>query len=887
MEKLDINTKQNVTYCIPDELRDEQIKINCAKVSGRVQGAIQLTGEPIALVGFAPSLQQTWEQIRNFKVVMTCSGAHKFLVERGIIPTYHLDLDPRPHKVTMLGTPQKETEYLIASTVHPNYLDALNGYNVKLWHIFANEEEAARVLPRGEWMLAGGSSVGSRCMTMARFLGYTNLHIFGMDGSMTEKDSHTTEHPNRPKKAFETEYEGVKYLTTPSMLHVAKETFSELDQMADVTATFYGEGLIQHMARNYVPKKQRSTNIAFNKPELISDEYRRLNWELHQSHPTYGMGGGKHAQVVQQLSEQLKTTSILDFGCGKGMLAKALPFPIWEYDPAIPEKSAYPKSADIVVCTDVLEHIEPDKINIVLDELRRLTKQVGYFVVSTRQAVKTYSNGQNTHLIVKDKKWWEAKLAKFFTIGTVIEKEKEYELHIMVSPKTSPQEATMTIEGIGVKAQFYTPNDTTIWRAQTLFTKEPSTIDWLQTIKAGDVVYDIGANVGSYTILAGLKGAEVYAFEPEAQNYALLVRNMQLNGIKPNAYCVALSDEEKAGTLFAGQQGAGGACHSFNEEVGFDLRFRESPFTQGSFGIPLDTLIERGLPSPKHIKIDVDGFEFKVIKGAQKVLANGVQSILVEVNPSIPQHKEMIDLLMSLGFSYDHAQVQRAERKEGTFKGCAEYIFRKRSPIEQHLFDKLRNAKVIEKPFPHLYVEGIFPEKVYDELVNGFPEKYESIEKTRGAHGYPLRSTAPLDSPLWQSVKEALTEGVIRETLCRKLGAGDPARLMQDVLLVRDMEGYQISPHTDIPQKVVTALFYLPKDNSIEQEGTVIYKPKKKGFTCKTGKHYSFGEFKKVKTMPFKPNSLFAFLRTDNSFHGVKPSGHVRDVLLYNLKTNG
>jgi len=215
IKQLDINEKQNTSYCISTDLRDVQIKINIEKVSGRVQLVEELRSQPIAIVGFGPSLNDTWEEIKKFKYVMTCSGAHKFLVEKGIVPDFHLDLDPRNHKIGMLGKPQKKTEYLIASTVHPNYIDFLIQHkaNVKLWHIFANEEDAARVLPKGEWMLSGGSSVGSRCMTMARFLGFTDLHIFGMDGSYTAENSHTTKHPNAPKKDFETEYEGKKYLT--------------------------------------------------------------------------------------------------------------------------------------------------------------------------------------------------------------------------------------------------------------------------------------------------------------------------------------------------------------------------------------------------------------------------------------------------------------------------------------------------------------------------------------------------------------------------------------------------------------------------------------------------------------------------------------------------
>lgn len=891
MKQIDINDKQTVAYCIPTELRDEQIKINIKKVTGRLEPDEVIKQDPIAIVCFGPSLNQTWEELRNFKYIMTCSGAHKFLIEKGIVPTWHVDLEPREHKVQMLGAPHKDVEYLVASTIHPIYLDQLQGYNVKLWHIFANEEDGFRVLPRGEWAVCGGSSVGLRCMTLARFLGFMNLHIFGMDGSMVADGSHTTEHPNKPKEFFETEYNGKKYLTTPSMLFCAKETFKELDQMPNVKATFYGEGITQDMARDYVPSQKKTSEIAYNKPVLISEEFRQLNWQLHQDKPTFGMGGSRHRDTVLKLMKDMGTNSVLDYGCGKGMLAKALDVPIWEYDPAIPEKSASPKPADIVVCTDVLEHIEVDKLNFVLDDLRRCVKKVGYFVISTRKAVKTYANGANTHNIVQGKEWWDKQLRKFFDIGTIIEKEKGTELHIVVGPKTNAQFDVVTVKKDDYTFKFLTPNETTKWRANTLLTKEPSTIEWLDTIKSGEVLYDIGANIGSYSVYAGVRGAKVYSFEPEAENCSLLNKNLALNGIVTNAYCLALSDEAKLGLLFAGQTGVGGACHSFDKQIGFDLQERKAQFTQGCVGVTLDALWDSlGLPFPQHIKIDVDGLEHKVIDGGKKTLKDSrLKSLLIEINPSLGEHKQLLSKLDSLGFVYDQVQVDMATRKDGTFKGCAEYVFTREVGVKLNKFDYLLLDKVCASelqrdPFDHIFIENVFPEVVYREMIKEIGKnEYIEIEKSRGTTGYPKRFTSDMKSPFWKFVKKSLVSGKFRKALCEHFGIVDDFLPVQDVLLIRDEPGYSIPPHTDSLNKIITVLFYLPKDNSLESEGTSIFKPKKEDFVCEKGTHYNFEDFEKVKTMPFKPNSMFAFKRTNNSFHGVESCSGVRDVLLYNI----
>lgn len=434
MEKtlLDPTVKQNVKYCIPLWLRDEQINASIKRIKGRISGAEKLIDEPIAIVCFGPSLNETWEQIKQYKYIMCCSGAHKFLLDKNIIPNWHLEVDPRAHKVELIGQPNQAVEYIIASTCHAAVFDHLEGYNVKLWHVFDNTEDALRTLPHGEWAVTGGCSVGLRCLTMARFFGFTDLHIFGMDGSEGSTGKHADVHPNQAKDNCIAVHNGIEYKTNPGFLEAARQTWHELNQMPDVKATFYGEGLVQAMAKDYIPEYKGNNTIAFSKPELISDEYKKLNIQLHSDNLGYGVGGGRHAEYIKNLAAKLKTNSILDYGCGKGYLAKNIPFPIWEYDPAIAGKDAPPRPADIVVCTDVLEHIEPERLDFVLDDLQRCTRMIGYFVISTRLATKTLADGRNTHLIVKDEQWWCENLNKFFQVAKSIYKNNE--LHVIVSP---------------------------------------------------------------------------------------------------------------------------------------------------------------------------------------------------------------------------------------------------------------------------------------------------------------------------------------------------------------------------------------------------------------------------------------------------------------------
>ena len=444
---LNADEPQKVGYCIPMWLRDEQIKLAIARVPGRITGATALRTDPIAVVGFGPSLRQTWERVREFRYVISCSGSHKFLLERGIVPTYHVEVDPRAHKVELIGPPHRSVEYLIASTCHPKVFDHLEGFNVKLWHVFDATDDGIRVLPPGEWAVTGGCDVGLRAMTLSAFLGFRDLHVFGLDGCAESGDGlrHADEHPHGRQIYATTEYDGRTYYTTPAMLEAARQTFHELNQMPTVHATFYGDGLVQAMAKHYVPNpiatgdKPLTNIVAFQKPELISATYAALNAQLHRENLAYGVGGGKWAETVKKLRAATNAQSVLDYCAGKGYLAKALDFPIWQYDPAIPDIAASPRPADLVICTDVLEHVEPDLLRFVLHDLARCVRKVGFFVVHTGPANKTLPDGRNTHLIQKGELWWRKKLERVFTVGDI--KKKGPELLIVVGPKRKKRAA--------------------------------------------------------------------------------------------------------------------------------------------------------------------------------------------------------------------------------------------------------------------------------------------------------------------------------------------------------------------------------------------------------------------------------------------------------------
>jgi FkbM family methyltransferase len=213
-----------------------------------------------------------------------------------------------------------------------------------------------------------------------------------------------------------------------------------------------------------------------------------------------------------------------------------------------------------------------------------------------------------------------------------------------------------------------------------LFSKEPDTIEWIRGFQAGEVFVDIGANVGMYTIWAAkTRGVRTFAFEPESQNYALLYRNIVMNGLSENvvAFCLALSDTTDYSLLHLSEFKLGSSCHSFGEKIDHRLERRDTKLAQGCVSTTLDALVARGvLPVPNHIKIDVDGLEHKVLAGCREVLADArLKSVLVEINTNLELHRKIIADMQSLGFGFSEQQVAKAQRTEGAFKGVGNYVF--------------------------------------------------------------------------------------------------------------------------------------------------------------------------------------------------------------------
>lgn len=245
----------------------------------------------------------------------------------------------------------------------------------------------------------------------------------------------------------------------------------------------------------------------------------------------------------------------------------------------------------------------------------------------------------------------------------------------------------MTFDTIDIQYQEFSlkyklTNSLVEWRVETLFTKEPETIEWVDTFEKDSVFYDVGANIGLYSIFAAItRDVNVFAFEPEGNNYSEINRNIVANQIddKIKAYCCAVMDRNQFSNLnIMTEPTTGQSGNSFGMSQTGWLKPCKPEFKQGSISYSLDELIfGAGLPRPKYIKIDVDGFEHLIIKGADKTLElDTLDSVLIEINQGLKEHMGIINTMKDKGFKYDQEQVDKSkETNEGAFKDFANYIF--------------------------------------------------------------------------------------------------------------------------------------------------------------------------------------------------------------------
>ncbi len=491
---------------------------------------------------------------------------------------------------------------------------------------------------------------------------------------------------------------------------------------------------------------------------------------------------------------------------------------------------------------------------------------------------------------------------------------QEYE---RIQPSTSVQSGGQTL-------QFWTPNTLTQLRAASLFgpnrpTSERETVRWINEMSPGDVLVDIGANVGMYTVLAASKGVRVIAIEPESSNYAALNRNLRLNGLDDAVFTVnaGMSNETKFTKMHIRNDGVGQSCHAVGSAVlpNGEVFDESQSHAQTIMSYRLEDLLEAvNENAPTHIKIDVDGIEHLVVEGMASVLdLASLKTVLIELDPGHPGHQQIFQTMADSGFEISSSQLEECTIKQGGWAGYCNVIFYKKScgivpslwPINDPLdgvelqpafavdvSKKVEMAEIIESPTPHLIVENVFSDETFQNIRKIIPDArhyvpMDDLGWTRGATGRKvfahrddfLTMLPPKQDRLLRELLAGLMDGNLLALAAQRFASWIPELTNGSTLegfsaeacITKDYGGYEIGPHTDAPDRVLTLMYYLPENESCINSGTGLFVPKQDGFQCPGTKWHDFEGFDEVKRVPFKPNTLFGFVKTGSSFHGVMP----------------
>ena len=208
----------------------------------------------------------------------------------------------------------------------------------------------------------------------------------------------------------------------------------------------------------------------------------------------------------------------------------------------------------------------------------------------------------------------------------------------------------------------FIPNYTVKWRVETIFSKEPETLEWIDTFKAIDnktiIFWDIGANIGLYSIYAAQKinNIKIYSFEPSTSNLRVLSRNIFLNNLSEKISISQFPLTSKKNVFLDINESEfieGWSMNSFGTKKGYDGEEIKVKQKYKIFGTSIDNLVENEvIELPNYVKIDVDGIEDLILEGAKKILSNKtLKSLSIELNENYEhQYNKIINMMESFGF---------------------------------------------------------------------------------------------------------------------------------------------------------------------------------------------------------------------------------------------
>ena len=387
-----------------------------------------------------PSLERHLDEIKqktlSKEYLVVCSNMTAgYLLDKGIVPHVHFILDPQAKKRFDVLRTDPAIQYWLNVGCDPSVFEELKSQGITPKAFLADFDVEGRAIravkesnPKSGMMaIQGGSMAGLRAINLADALGFRRMQYYGFDASVEVKDGKARPYAYEKKRGeaiieIQCDLCPEKFDTTLILQKQVNEFIFWRANMPWMDVEVIGGGLIAHYDSHIRAMKKPVATHRY------TEGYKALQHELHD-HGNYGVTGAHYTptifHAISQLAKKHGEVSVLDYGSSSGNTMKAVREHLWLppcvsdrcYDPFVSEFAAEPEPADFLICTDVLEHVEPECTHAVLDHIASLTKRIAFFSISLVKAGKVLSDGRNAHINLPGHEWWLKQLKCRFILS--------------------------------------------------------------------------------------------------------------------------------------------------------------------------------------------------------------------------------------------------------------------------------------------------------------------------------------------------------------------------------------------------------------------------------------------------------------------------------------
>lgn len=390
-----------------------------------------------------PSLEDHLEEVREKasqpdKYLVVCSNmTGGYLLEQGITPHVHFILDPQNKKKFDVAKAHQYTQYWINAACDPEVFETLKQQDITPYIFLADFDAEGKAIKTvkeslppgvlGMMAIQGGTMAGLRAINLADALGFRSLEYYGFDATVQVKDGKARPYAYEKKRGeaiieIECDRCSEKFDTTLIFQKQVNEFIAWQKNMPWMQIKIIGGGLIAHYQKHVEEMKKPPVNYRY------TQEYAKLQRELH-AEGDYGNAGRLYTPSIfhgiSQLAKRHGFVTVLDYGSSSGKTMQNVKDRHWLppcitdtcYDPFVDSFAKDPDPADFVICTDVMEHVEPECTSAVLDHIQFLTKKLAFFSISLRPANKVLSDGRNAHINQRSPEYWLRELKKRFILS--------------------------------------------------------------------------------------------------------------------------------------------------------------------------------------------------------------------------------------------------------------------------------------------------------------------------------------------------------------------------------------------------------------------------------------------------------------------------------------